>query len=244
MAKLMVHAIQRRRQSAPSAAFFLNNGNPLSSTSQPNLSKVLEAEGKEGEDRTKDVVYENREYRDRVSRASTPPLQRVSRASTPPLQRQFEEPLQGFHVVRPSSFQPREISTTPPRSVLVPKARTPVSSHHLEKLNSVETLLCEIMSRLDNLECCSRSSVRPNKVRQTRSKTKVSLKIRIFREQRQIRKHLSMIDKRTSLLTKKVDRLNSQTRIGKERPQQLDEILKFLQIETSVTTGETGRMRT
>ncbi|XP_063689997.1 uncharacterized protein LOC134822720 isoform X2 [Bolinopsis microptera] len=231
MAKLMVHAIQRRRQSAPSAAFFLNNGNPLSSTSQPNLSKVLEAEGKEGEDRTKDVVYENREYRDRVSRASTPPLQRVSRASTPPLQRQFEEPLQGFHVVRPSSFQPREISTTPPRSVLVPKARTPVSSHHLEKLNSVETLLCEIMSRLDNLECCSRSSVRPNKVRQTRSKTKVSLKIRIFREQRQIRKHLSMIDKRTSLLTKKVDRLNSQTRIGKERPQQLDEILKFLQIE-------------
>ena len=61
---------------------------------------VLEAEGKEGEDRTKDVVYENREYRDRVP----------GRACTPPLQRQFEEPLQGFHVVRPSSFQPRYVN--------------------------------------------------------------------------------------------------------------------------------------
>ena len=57
---------------------------------------VLENEGKEEEDRSKDVVYENREYRERVSRAATPPLQR-----------QFEEPLQGFHVVRPNSFQPR-----------------------------------------------------------------------------------------------------------------------------------------
>ena len=44
--------------------------------------------------------------------------------------------------------------------------------------------------------------------KETRSKTKVSLKIRIFREQRQIRKHLSMIDKRSVLLTKKVNRLN------------------------------------
>ena len=43
-----------------------------------------------------DAVYENKECRDRVSRAATPPLQR-----------QFEEPLQGFHVVKPNSFQPR-----------------------------------------------------------------------------------------------------------------------------------------
>ena len=36
----------------------------------------------------------------------------------------------------------------------------------------------------------------------------MSLKIKISREQRQIRRHLSLIDKRTALLTKKLDRLN------------------------------------
>ena len=53
----------------------------------------------------------------------------------------------------------RDLSSTPPRSIIVPKARTPMSSSYQEKLSSVENLLCEIVTRLDQLECCSRHGV-------------------------------------------------------------------------------------
>ncbi|KAL5248709.1 hypothetical protein ACHWQZ_G017781 [Mnemiopsis leidyi] len=202
--------------SAPSAAFFLNNGSPLSSASQPNLSKVLEAEGKE--EQNKELVYEGKD--------------RVTGAATPPLQRQYEEPLQGFHVIRTSSFQPRDLSSTPPRSIIVPKARTPMSSSYQEKLSSVENLLCEIVTRLDQLECCSRHGVNKRITKQTRHRETVSLRVRMSREQQMIRKHLYLIDKRTALLAKKVDRINSQTqnRVDKSTLQ-FDDILKSLQIE-------------
>ncbi|KAL5248710.1 hypothetical protein ACHWQZ_G017781 [Mnemiopsis leidyi] len=203
-------------KSAPSAAFFLNNGSPLSSASQPNLSKVLEAEGKE--EQNKELVYEGKD--------------RVTGAATPPLQRQYEEPLQGFHVIRTSSFQPRDLSSTPPRSIIVPKARTPMSSSYQEKLSSVENLLCEIVTRLDQLECCSRHGVNKRITKQTRHRETVSLRVRMSREQQMIRKHLYLIDKRTALLAKKVDRINSQTqnRVDKSTLQ-FDDILKSLQIE-------------
>eukprot|EP00116_Pleurobrachia_bachei_P014525 sb/3474787/ len=69
----MVHAIQKRRQSAPSAAFFANT-----LPSGPNLEKVLEENADQDDDQ--DLIYEARSMSPPL--VSTPPVRRKTLAAT------------------------------------------------------------------------------------------------------------------------------------------------------------------